>query len=226
MNDRSGGSSRWIPIALVALAAGAPMTPVAAQGPATQELSARLSPETARAVRSLIDSATAIGVPGEPLIAKALEGQSKGASGERIIVAVRNLSADLHGARQALGTGVTNFELVAGAGALRSGASTEVLTKLRTLLGTQSMLLPLATLSDLISRGVPVARAESTVLSLAARNAGEADYLAQVGGAGGPGAAGAPAGAVAPVPTVPHPPVPAVTAPVSSPPGERPEIRP
>jgi hypothetical protein len=227
MMDRLAGSARWIHTAFVALAAGiAPVTPAGAQGPATQELSARLDPETARTVRSLIDSATALGVPGEPLIAKALEGQSKGATGARIVLAVRNLSADLHGARQALGIGVTNFELVAAAGALRSGASTEVLTKLKSLLGAQSLLLPIATLTDLISHGVPVARAEAKVLSLAARGAGEADYRAQVGRAGRPGGAGAPASGVAPVPTIPRPAVPTVTAPISSPPGERPDMRP
>jgi hypothetical protein len=226
MRNRTRGSARWIYIAFAALAAGVVrVTPILAQGPATQELSARLDPRTAGAVLSLIDSATVLGVPGEPLIAKALEGESKGAAGERIVLAVRNLSSDLQAARQALGTDATNFELVAGAGALRSGASPMVLTRLKSLLGTHSMLLPLATLTDLIAHGVPVNRAEATVLALAAKGAGEADYRAQVG-RGSPRSRASAAAGGAPVPKVPRPSVPAGKGPMSSPGGERPNPRP
>jgi hypothetical protein len=216
--------SAWIRFAFLALAALP--GPATAQVATIQDLGGRLDPQTALAVQTLIDSAVSRGVPGEPLVAKALEGQSKGAMGERILGAVRHLAADLTAARTALGTAATNSELVAGAGALRAGASTGVLTQLKTVRGTHSVLLPLATLTDLISRGVPVAQAEKRVLALAERGASEADYRAQASATAAPGdGAGAPAGVAAPAPTIQRPPIPTVTGP-GNPIPDRPDTRP
>ncbi|HEU4682001.1 MAG TPA: hypothetical protein VFS51_09660, partial [Gemmatimonadales bacterium] len=157
-----------------------------AQAIPTDGLTGRLDPETAAAVRSVIASATIQGVPGEPLAAKALEGQSKGATSDRIVLAVRNLALDLTAARRALGSTASSSEIVAGAGALRAGASSDVLSRLKTARGTHSVLLPLATLTDLVARGVPVNDAAQTVLALADRGAAEADYRAHGVNAGAP----------------------------------------
>jgi hypothetical protein len=176
-------------------------------------LSGRLDPKTAAAVRTVIETATAQGVPGEPLAAKALEGQSKGATGERIVLAVRNLAIDLTAARTALGATASSAEIVAGAGALRAGASGEVLSQLKAARGTRSAILPLATLTDLVARGVPVADAVQTVLGLASRKASEADYRTKGM------TAGAPAG-TAPAPVIPRivvPPAPGAQPPVEPP---------
>ena len=182
----------------------APSRVALAQMATVEDLNGRLDPRTAAAVRSLIDSAIVEGMPSEPLVAKALEGESKGAPGERIVVAVRNLAGGLAVARAALGAGSTSAELVAGAGALRSGASTGVLSRLREIQGKQSVLLPLATLSDLIARGIPVERAAATVLALAERGANEADYRSEMSLKGGRGrAVGKPMGAGGAGPAVP-----------------------
>ncbi len=191
-----------------------------AQEPLGQGLGGRLDPETAATVQGLIDSIASHGVPGEPLVAKALEGQSKGATGERIVVAVRSLGVDLAAARTALGGSATSAELVAGAGAIRAGASADVLSRIKAIHGTRSTLLPLATLTDLIARGIPVDRAVGTVLALAERGASEADYRAQGGAAGSrPEGAGPPAGAGSPPPAVSRP-VPVISTPGAPPPAE------
>lgn len=175
-----------------------------AQVATVEDLGGRLDPRTAVAVRSFIDSVVVDGVPSEPLVAKALEGESKGASGERIIIAVRNLAGDLATARVALGSAATSPELVAGAGALRAGAPTDALLRLRAVRGTHSMLLPLATLTDLVARGVPVERAVATVLALVERGANEADYRAEVSSKGGRGrAVGRPVGVGGAGPAIP-----------------------
>lgn len=219
---------------LLALPIGpaADLAPAAyAQVASPDALGERLDPETAAAVRSIIESAAPLGVPGEPLVAKALEGHSKGATGQRILVAVHSLVADLTVARGALGGSATSAELVAGAGALRSGASEDVLRRIKAVRGARSALLPLATLTDLVARGVPVDRAAGTVLALAERGASEADYRAQgspagsqPGGAGPPGGVTPGAGMGPPSAGVPHP-VP-VPTPGTPPPGAPSNVRP
>jgi hypothetical protein len=193
-----------------------------AQGAPADGLTDRLDPQTAAAVRSVIASAATQGVPGEPLASKALEGQSKGASGDRILLAVRNLATDLTAARRALGPTASSSEIVAGAGALRAGASSEVLSRLKAARGRNSVLLPLATLTDLVARGVSVNDAVQTVLALADRGAVEADYRGQ-GASGGAPTIVAPVPAPAPVPVIPRPvPPPAPASPGVQPPAERP----
>ena len=49
-----------------------------------RRLTERLDPITAGAVQHLVDSARTAGLPTEPLVQKALEGNTLGASGERI----------------------------------------------------------------------------------------------------------------------------------------------
>jgi hypothetical protein len=215
MTRRAPVIAPWLRVGFLALAALiGPRAMAYAQVATIHDLSGRLDPQTALVVQSLVDSATSLGIPSEPLVAKALEGQSKGASGERIAVAVRNLAGDLNAARIALGTTATSAELVAGAGALRSGASSKVLARLKAVRGTHSVLLPLATLTDLISRGVPAEQAEATVLALAERGATEADYRGQLSATAGPNQGGdAPTGIAAPAPTIPRPPTPTVPAP-------------
>src|SRR3989441_3493774 len=126
----------------------------------------RLDPSVRPLVASVIDSARAAGLPTEPLVQRALEGETKGAPGEVIVGAVQRLVADLGEARSALGPGTTPPELAAGAAALRAGAGPAVLAKLRRA-RSQTITVPLAVLADLVATGVPVDSAAAAVLALA-----------------------------------------------------------
>lgn len=138
------------------------MTQVAVQDPRLE----RLDPETRSLVVSVVDSARAVGLPGEPLIQRALEGVTKGAQGPRILAAVRRLATDLGTARGALGSGATTPELEAGVAALRAGAGPQVLTQLREA-RRPPLTMALAVLADLVTSGVPVDSASAIVLAVA-----------------------------------------------------------
>ena len=126
----------------------------------------RLDPDTRARVSQVIDSARGLGLPTEPLIQRALEGVLKGASGDRIVAALRRLATDLGTARAALGTGAASAELEAAVAALRAGATPPVLARLRER-RRQSLTVALAVLADLVARGVPVDSAAAAVLVLA-----------------------------------------------------------
>jgi hypothetical protein len=180
---------RAVVVAAMLALGGAPLT---AQG--VPSLDSRLDPGTASAIRSIVDSATSIGLPPGPLVNKALEGASKGAAPERILVAVRSLAADLRAARAALGVSASEAELVAAVGALRAGADGDVLSRVKRARGGSSALLPLAVLSDLVAQGIPVDRAQSVILGLAERRADDGQYrtLPRAVGRGGEPAYGPP----------------------------------
>jgi hypothetical protein len=138
------------------------MTQVAVQDPRLE----RLDPETRSRVVAVMDSARAAGLPGEPLVQRALEGVTKGAQGPRIVAAVRRLATDLGTARGALGSRATAPELEAGVAALRAGAGPQVLTQLREA-RRPPLTMALAVLADLVTSGVPVDSASAIVLAFA-----------------------------------------------------------
>ena len=138
------------------------MVQVAAQDPRLE----RLDPETRSLVMSVVDSARAAGLPTEPIIQRALEGATKGASGARIVAAVRRLATDLGTARSALGARASAPELEAGVAALRAGASPEVLASVRDA-RRPPLTMALAVLADLVASGVPADSASAVVLALA-----------------------------------------------------------
>ena len=145
---------------------------------AQDRLAGRL-PEPARAaVAALVDSARAAGLPTDPLVNRALEGAAKGAEGERIVAAVRSLAARLADARAALGAGATEAELVAGAAAIRAGASAAFLARLRREAPREPLVVPLAVMADLVARGVPADTAATSVLALVRSGARDADLVA------------------------------------------------
>ena len=104
---------------------------IAIQTPVQDPRLDRLDPNTRATVVAIVDSARSIGLPSEPLVQRALEGTTKGAAGERIVLAVRRLAGDLGTVRAALGNSSTPPELEAAVAALRAGASTQLLAKLR-----------------------------------------------------------------------------------------------
>jgi hypothetical protein len=159
---------------LVLLAVAVLAHPAAAQD---ARLQGRLDSATLRTVTAYIDSSRAEGLPEEPLVQKALEGASKGATGDRIAAAVRNLGTIMRTARGALGPASSDQEIVAGAAALRAGADSEGLRNLRRVRGTADLGVPLAVLADLVGLGVQVDAAYQSVLDLARTRATDAEFI-------------------------------------------------
>lgn len=155
------------------LAASTPQA-AAAQEP---RLVGRL-PDAARVqVDSILEAARADGLPVEPLVDRALEGAAKGASGGAIVAAVRRLENELRIAREAFGEAASDAALVAGASALRAGATRDDLARLRTLRPEQPLTIPAAVLADLLAAGVPADMGVAAVIALAP-TARDADYVA------------------------------------------------
>ena len=73
-----------------------------AQGDVAARLQGRVPPAVATAVNALIDTARARGLPGTPLVDKALEGAVKGVPAERIVPAVRTVLDQLNASANAL----------------------------------------------------------------------------------------------------------------------------
>lgn len=130
-------------------------------------LSARLDKPTLMAVNAIVDSARMAKLPTAPLVDKALEGAAKGSDGPKIVVAVRQLSMQMGSAKRVLGSSATADEIKAAATALAAGVSERDLGRLRSASGKRPVTMPLAVLTDLIVREVPVATATSLVIQLA-----------------------------------------------------------
>jgi len=160
-------------LVVLALAALTPSS-VSAQEP---RLEGRLADEARAQVNAILDAARDDGLPTEPLVDRALEGAAKGAPSDLIVRAVTRLSEELGQARDAFGVNAAVGELTAGASALRAGATTEDLARLRALRPEQPLTVAAAVLADLTSAGVPVDSAVSAVLTLASA-ARDADYVA------------------------------------------------
>ena len=131
---------------------------------------------TARVLGDIFENAAARGIPTAPLIDRALEGAARKVGGSRIISAVRDLSAALADAREALGGQSTLDELKAGASALRAGIDENTLRSVRASRPGRTIELPLVVLTDIVGRGVPgtVAREAVTKLMQIPQNADEA----------------------------------------------------
>jgi len=177
---------------------GALLVPAMARAQ-TERLAGRLDERTRAEVVAVVDSARAARLPSDPLVNKALEGASKGADGPRIVAAVRALAGGLARSRAALGPASSEAELVAGAAALRAGAAPSFLERLRGEYPRAPLVVPLAVMADLASRGVPADTATRSVLALARAGAREAELVAFRQSVERDIALGAPAGAAAAV---------------------------
>ena len=164
--------------ATAGLAAAQPASAqVAAQLAPREKLAARLDTGAVAAIMPIIDAALGQGLPVDPLVQKALEGASKRAPTDRIVLAVRRLSSQLGTARLALGTASTP-ELVAGASALQAGVRPEVLASLRDERPQASLAVPLGVLAELIARGVPADTGAMAVVALVDANVSDAQLVA------------------------------------------------
>jgi hypothetical protein len=147
---------------------------VAAQDP---RLTTRLDSLTRTQVEAALSRAEQGGLPTEPLVQKALEGASKGAAGQRIVAAVQALLVDLSRAQQTLGRHAGADELVAGAAALRAGATPEMMDRIRRTRSDGGVAVPLAVFADLVAGGMTVDAAWHSVSELAENGGDEEQFL-------------------------------------------------
>jgi len=126
----------------------------------------RLEPGTAATVIALMDSARTLELPTEPLVQKALEGESKGATGDAIVRAVRSLIHDLVTARKALGGEIGEGELLAAATVLHVGGTPGQLERLRLHRSHAALSAGLTGLAYLISRGVPAEQSTDLIVAM------------------------------------------------------------
>jgi hypothetical protein len=151
-----------------------PPARVAAQDP---RLEGRLDSLTRTQVEAVLTTAQNRGLPSEPLVQKALEGSSKKAPGPRIVAAVEALLADLTRAQQGLGRNASADELVAGAAALRAGATLEMVDQIRRTAPDGGVAVPLAVFADLVSGGMTVDAAWHSVAELAQKGGDEEEFI-------------------------------------------------
>jgi hypothetical protein len=154
------------------------LTVPAAAAAQDSRLIERLDTATAASVQQVVDSARSAGLPTEPLVQKALEGGTLGASGERIVAAVEALHGQLGRARDALGENANDAELTAAAGALRAGLPPTALRRLQSLRSGQPLVVPIAVLTDLVAEGVPPEQATRSVLDLARDGRPDDEFVA------------------------------------------------
>jgi len=138
-------------------------SPLAAQD---SRLAVRLDKSTFTAVNAIIDSARVAKLPTAPLVDKALEGAAKGSDDSKIILAVHQLSVRLGSAKRVLEPNASSDEIKAAAGAISVGVSERDLARLRSAGGKRQVTMPLAVLTDLIGRDVPIPTATDLVLQL------------------------------------------------------------
>jgi hypothetical protein len=165
---------KWLSVwSLLALLAAAE----AAANPADSSWAKRLEPATALAVGEVVEAARLDGLPVDPLIARALEGASRGAAGPRIVSAVQRLAGNMRRARALLGTRSTPSELIAASVALSAGVPAETLERLRPSRGERTLVMPLVVLSDLVTRRVPVETASAAVLAAVRADVSDEDLM-------------------------------------------------
>lgn len=155
-------------VALVSLA-GVPAATASAQGTVVlpmKDVKAR------KAVEQTIAQAAAKGLPVQPLLAKAMEGVTKHATGELIQAAVASLAQRLEQAQTLLAPSPSAAEVISGADALGVGVPGEMLTRIRAAWPRErSVAMPLDVLTELKARNVPVEHAVEQITSLMARGA-------------------------------------------------------
>ena len=126
----------------------------------------RLEASTAAVVQAIVDSVRPLGIPAEPIIDKALHGAVRNMSAPVILSSVRARVAELGAARAALAP-ATESEIIAGADAIKSGASPQTLSALRRARPAMELTIPIGVLADLIGRGVAADTAAAVMLQLA-----------------------------------------------------------
>jgi hypothetical protein len=123
------------------------------------------------AVQREIARAASRGLPVQPLIAKAMEGVAKQASGERIQAAVAAQAKRLEQARALLAPSISTAELTSGAEALGVGVPGAMLKQIRAAWPERSVVMPLDVLTELVARKIPPQHALEQITALMKRGA-------------------------------------------------------
>lgn len=136
---------------------------------------AKLDPASRYTVEKLLDSARVVGLPDRALLSVVYEGIGKGAPSRKIVQAVDHKLRALLDARDALGN-ANEAELSAAADVLQAGVPLEQLRKFHAPKGGgRPVLVALVVLGDLVTRGVPMEEASSTIAQLWQKGAGADD---------------------------------------------------
>jgi hypothetical protein len=152
------------PLAQASWHAAAAQRPVQ---PPLQFDATRFDSLTALSLRSLLEIAVENNLSTKPLINLALQGAARKASGPRILQIVREHSAAMMQAREALGPTSTVDEIDAGAAALRANVDARALTAIRETRANGTAVVPLTVLTDIVIRGVPQVAARNAVTTIA-----------------------------------------------------------
>lgn len=141
-------------------------------------LRAAMSASAYASFNASVATAKERGLPTEPLVAKGMEGIAKGAPGERISIAVRDLADRMTRAQLILRSGAgagratTSVEITAVADALQRNVSEDALRKLAVdATGRATIAASSYALADLVSQGVPLAVSTEILASWRARGA-------------------------------------------------------
>jgi hypothetical protein len=140
-------------------------------------LSSRFAVPIAARLGAVVDSAIQEGLPADPLVLRALEGQAKGASAEQIVGAVNRLRDALRLSRRTLGGGASAVELTTTAAALQAGVPEARIAELHKLRAGMSITAPLSAYLDLTARGAPADRAWNRISDLARQRAADAEFV-------------------------------------------------
>lgn len=144
---------------------------LSAAGAQDDRLASRFQSPTLDRLRATITAARDRDLPVAPLIDKAMEGATKHAPPARIEAAVEALFKRLDASRAALAPSPTDADVKSGADALAVGVPSDALRSIRVLRPGRSVAVPLGVLAQLVSQGVPVARASTMVEDLLRRGA-------------------------------------------------------
>jgi len=168
---------RWLPrLVIVAASLLLVSLPLRAQAPEQQDRMAKLDSKTRAAVELLFDSASAEGLPTQPLRSIALLGITRKADGKAIISAVRRELLLLRTARTALGR-VDDMELAAAAAVLEAGAKPTQLATFKNKPRGRSDVQAFTVWADLMTRGVPGEDASSAIVRLWEDGADDATFV-------------------------------------------------
>lgn len=140
-------------------------------------LAERFPPTVAAQLSATVDSASREGLPPEPLVLRALEGQAKGAPVDQIVAAVGRLRDLLRAAHLTLGAAASPTELTTAAAALQAGLPQARLAELHKLRGSLPVTAPLNAYLDLTARGAPADGAWSRISDLVRRRASDAEFV-------------------------------------------------
>lgn len=146
----------WLALAVLA-------APIAGQD---ARLTEAFTGETLERLLAEVSAAERAGLPSDPLVQKALEGRSKGASADQVVDAVVALRMRLASAANALGEDADVTAVVAAAAALYLGVDRETLRLVTDQVHHDALPMAFVVLGDLVKRGVTPARAQQAISSL------------------------------------------------------------